>query len=234
MANFGKTIGKTLHHAYSIEGDNNTVLRELLEFLESELAVNTKNNPDFRLEKFETFGIEDARKLTELQNNKSWDDSKKIFILEADSMTLESQNSLLKIFEEPTENSHFFIIGACVKNLIPTLNSRLMKITAGAESKTEETEKLAEKFLKADLKERMETVKKLSDEIKAGKKSKNDAVELIKSVEAAIYEKSELAKDKKVGSALAGLEMCQNYLNDRSAGVKMLLEYAAIITPRGK
>jgi hypothetical protein len=38
-------------------------------------------------------------------------------------------------------------------------------------------------------------------------------------------------KNKNSAGILAGLEMCGDYANDRSAGIKMLLEYVAMIVP---
>ncbi|MES2087501.1 MAG: hypothetical protein V4467_00755 [Patescibacteria group bacterium] len=218
------------HHANAIFGDVNAK-EKLFELLERSWKIETKGNPDFSYQKFESLNIENARILKEFQEKKSFVvDAKKIFVIEADSITLEAQNSLLKVFEEPTENTYFFLLGECVKNLIPTLLSRVAKIemrTAPAAAAG------AKEFLSLSLPKRLAFVKKLADDIKDEKKTKAEALRLIEGVEEILYQKF---KDKKGLSPkiLVDIEKCRDYMLDRSASVKMLLEYVSLIVPLPK
>ena len=117
---------KTLeHHAYFIHRFKD-VVENLKDFLKNKFQINHAKNPDFHYEKFETFGIDESRALKERHLSKSFKEgSKRIFIIETSGMTHEAQNSLLKIFEEPNVNSHFFLIMPSVEVLLPTLRSRL-------------------------------------------------------------------------------------------------------------
>ena len=221
--------GLLAHHAYAIEGGEKT-REELFKLLEDDWGIATKGNPDFSYQKFATMSIGEARALKETAGNKAFGGSKKIFVIEANAITAEAQNSLLKIFEEPTKDTHFFVLGNCVKNLIPTLESRVLKIRAdnGAAAPSEVA---AADFLRAPLSKRLLLAKKLADDIKDEKKTKADAISLVNDIERLLYD-----RNKKTGAPpekfFEELERCRSYLSDPSAGVKMLLEYAALIVPR--
>ena len=84
------------------------------------------------------------------QQKKSLDGGKKIFVISTNSITREAQNSLLKIFEEPTEGTHFFLILSSSRILIPTLKSRLHVIPSISSKGENENEK---EDIAAELKE---------------------------------------------------------------------------------
>ncbi|MBU3969146.1 hypothetical protein KJ991_02970 [Patescibacteria group bacterium] len=117
----------SLHHAYLIEGDSDVVVGQICKFIEIDLNFKIQGNPDFWNERYNTFGIDDARKIKEIQTKKSFGD-KKIFILSCSSITVEAQNSLLKLFEEPSSGTHFFIIADSSEIFLPTLKSRMLII----------------------------------------------------------------------------------------------------------
>ncbi|MSU55369.1 MAG: hypothetical protein EXS46_02395 [Candidatus Taylorbacteria bacterium] len=222
-------LGENLHHAYAITGDTKEILTHLLRELKTVWSVNTHNNPDFSYSKQEIFRVDEARELIERQNNKSFGTSRKIFIIEANSINLNAQNALLKIFEEPKEMTHFFLIGNSTQNLIGTLSSRILKINCSNSNKENE-ESPAMIFLKSSTSKRLEIVKKLTEDIKDEKKSKSDAIALLHEIEIFIHK-----KQKNEGTfpsrTLNDFEMCNDYLTDQSAGIKMLFEYMALTIP---
>jgi hypothetical protein len=235
-----------LHHAYCVEGDRAAARKIVLEFLEGQLNIATRGNPDFWRASFETFGIDDARKLKEAQGNKAFAaapparaggadtplPTKKIFLIETNAITREAQNSLLKVFEEPTADTHFFIIIPSAENLLPTLRSRLVVVSVSG-GKGNVAEKEAEQFLVLSPAKRLEIVKKLAQEIADEKRSKADAVTFLDTLETILHRKLRAGKNVSlpVAAALKEIELCRNYMTDRSASVKMLLEYAALILP---
>lgn len=85
-----------------------------------------QGNPDFWNEKYESFGIDEARKIKEIQTRKSFGD-KKIFILSCNSMTTEAQNSLLKLLKNH-QVEHIFIVADSSEIFLPTLKSRMLII----------------------------------------------------------------------------------------------------------
>ncbi|MDO8590693.1 MAG: hypothetical protein Q7R65_01805 [bacterium] len=224
------------HHAYVVEGEEE-VRETLFNLLEKNWSIEVKANPDFSYQRFVMLGIDEARNLKSLQEKKSFAvGGKKIFVIEADAITVEAQNSLLKMFEEPTENTHFFLMGSFTKNLIPTLASRLSKLKIGEAPPPIWTSDVqigggaGKEFLSLTKAKRMAFVKKLADEIKDDKKTKAEALALIHQIEDFLYQKS-----KKEGALppkiLRDIERCREYMSDRSASVKMLLEYIALTAP---
>ena len=151
-----------LHHAYLIEGAQEEIVPEIFKFMKS-LGVKTSGNPDFCHMSFDSFKIEDARNLKSVEYEKGFGIGKKIFVISANNFLLEAQNTLLKIFEEPIENTHFFIIVPDKNALLKTLVSRfyLIKTNRGLGDEFKE----AEKFIKMPLKNRIDFIKELLVEV---------------------------------------------------------------------
>lgn len=130
------------HHAYLIEGAGDSVLQELSPLIEA----HTKNNPDYRELNFSSVKMADTILIKTLDENKSISDNKKIFIITTQSILVEAQNALLKIFEEPKPNTHYFLILSDLDALLPTFRSRFYVIR---ETKNIE-EKIAKDFMNMD------------------------------------------------------------------------------------
>ncbi|MEO8637779.1 MAG: hypothetical protein ABI430_02675 [Candidatus Taylorbacteria bacterium] len=215
-----------LHHAYCIEGGKDEVYAELLEFIENTLGISTRGNPDFSHLDVETLNIEEGRALKERQQNKSLDGGKKIFVVSANSITREAQNSLLKIFEEPTENTHFFLILPSAEILIPTLKSRLhiVKQTGMKEESVEANEE-AKKFVLSSKSARLLHLKSIIEE-----KDKQKAISFLNLLEGYLASDRDMKKLKKEEVfVLEEIIRMKQYLGDRGASVKMILEYIALI-----
>jgi len=104
-----------LHHAYLIEGAREEIIPKIFKFME-DLGIKTSGNPDFCHISLDSFKIEDAHNLKSVEYEKSFSTDlslqagRKIFVISANNFLLEAQNALLKIFEDPIENTHFFLI----------------------------------------------------------------------------------------------------------------------------
>ena len=147
-----------LHHAYLIEGRSDEIIPEIVKFFK-DLGVKTVGSSDFIQINLDSFKIEDARNLKSYGNQKGFSADKKIFIISANNFLLDAQNSLLKMFEEPIENTHFFLIVPDVNILLKTFISRFYLISTKSES-TEEY-KMAEKFIAMPLSQRIDFMKEL-------------------------------------------------------------------------
>jgi len=212
---------KELHHAYYfIEHKTEEIVEKLRHFLENVVHFKTTGNPDFYHGKFETLTIDDARTITELSGRKSFNylearlPSRRIYIIEADFVTEEAQNSLLKVFEEPTSGTHFFIISP-QEILLPTLRSRMMVIEGESQKSVKE-----ENILRLPLNERLAKVKEITEGISNEEKTKQDAIILLNQVEVELYEKGV----EKSSGALKVCESARASLYDRGAPIKMILE----------
>ena len=147
-----------LHHAYLLEGDTNTGVTFVFDLLEK-LGIQKTQNPDIFIYANDSFTIDEARQLADQAQGKAFG-LKKIFIISSPKFSLQSQNALLKTFEEPFANTHFFIVLSSRELLIPTLLSRLeiLRIGAGEEKSPDVL-----KFLDMSIKDRINFVKKFVD-----------------------------------------------------------------------
>lgn len=73
-------------------------------------------------------GIDDARRLTREASTKPVSAPYRSFVLCCDAITLEAQNALLKLFEEPPLHSVFYVIISHESRIIPTLRSRFVEV----------------------------------------------------------------------------------------------------------
>lgn len=211
------------HHAYFINSFKDSVAL-LKDFLQNEFNIREKKNPDFFHEVFEIMGIDDSRRIKENHLSKSFDkNGKRIFIIECSGITHEAQNSLLKILEEPNENSHFFLIMPSINILLPTLISRVF-IIKNNNIDNEESIKNAEKFLKLSKSEKIDFVDEIARNISDEKSTKKDAQEFLNSLELILYKKG-IEENK---NALKAIIKARDYMNDRSPSIKQLLEYIAL------
>ncbi|RKY35842.1 MAG: hypothetical protein DRP78_05105 [Candidatus Omnitrophota bacterium] len=81
----------------------------------------------------ETIKIDDIRKLKEQENIKPYQAQRKIFIIQdAGRLTKESANALLKVLEEPAEDSVLVLLAQSVSLLLPTIVSRCQVIRVPA------------------------------------------------------------------------------------------------------
>ncbi|PIP86375.1 hypothetical protein COV42_02340 [Candidatus Campbellbacteria bacterium CG11_big_fil_rev_8_21_14_0_20_44_21] len=210
------------HHAHCFEGDFAEVKKILFEELEN-LGIRTRGNPDIFSGAYETFGINESKEVIGFESRKAFSGGKKIILLEIINMTTEAQNALLKILEEPSLETHFFIIVSSSENLLPTFKSRL-RITK-VFSKTNFSE--AEKFIRAEEEERLKIAEEIGEE-----KNRMRALKLLDGLENIFYKEENIKEaDREKKKYLKTLLKFRGFLRDRSPSIKQILEHIALITP---
>ena len=145
---------KNLFQFYIVVGDGEKNREVVSNFLEKELSLKLKDN--FYFKKGDDFLIDETRKIKK-ENSLSNGSGKKIFFLDFQKISLESQNALLKTFEDVGENSHFFLFVPSSDFLLDTIKSR-GRILEGEKVFNFD---LAEKFFKADWSEREKIISKI-------------------------------------------------------------------------
>lgn len=218
---------KNLHHAYLLVGDDEKILPLLESFFIEKLLFPIQGNPDYWKESFESLGIDESRKVIEMQRGKPLAHNKRIFVLHAQSITREAQNALLKVLEEPTSGSHFFLVVPSESILLPTVKSRMLSVKLlhkTFEDKTLHNSAEIEAFINGDLKERMKITATLS-ESKDRKKISIFLNEIERSFSGKIM-------DAEVRNFLTALQNIKIYENDRGASLKMLLDHIALTIPK--
>jgi DNA polymerase III delta prime subunit len=236
-----------LHHAYLIEGVRDEIVPEILEFLKS-IDINTSGNPDFISITIDNFKIDEAFSLRSMSTDKSFSSAKKIFLICVNSFSLDAQNVLLKMFEEPIENTHFFLVIPDVNALLKTLVSRFYLISPTP--RVGEKSKVAEKFITMSLINRISFIKELlievEDEDITSDSSRSKALKFLNALEVIINGR---LVNNFSGLTLSGvpdrthtvqnsLQICLNhflkvreFLRMPGSSVKNLMESVALIVP---
>ena len=192
----------------------------VFEMLAETLDFKPQANPDFLLLTSEGFGIDDARDLTEWALGKSLGPIKVAYI-SAKSVTMEAQNALLKLFEEPSLGTYIFLHLESLGNILPTFLSRV-RVLKIEEPEENTLQNKADKFFNAKFKERLAMINSM-----AKSENKSDMKEILRDLEAVGYGKGL--------SGPAGAETVKNVLKAkifstaRGSSPKMLLEWLGTV-----
>lgn len=215
------------HHASLIEGDRDAVLTSLLALFKEE-GVRVEANPDLFVNDYVSFGIDESRVIKEMQSRKTFDRKQQIFVLSFSFISHEAQNSLLKVLEEPTAKTFFFIIVPHAGIFLPTILSRMQLISLNMGWKDENAR--AQEFLSKNVRERLLMLYGIIEE-----KDKEKAVSFASALLATLHKKHlshKNALSREGAAQLTDIEKCREYLYDRGAGVKMICEHLALTVPR--
>jgi hypothetical protein len=223
QSKIGNRDGGLSHHAFLLEGEISSTVSLLREFLDEELSIITAGNPDFFQFIHETFGIDESRNLKEMQSRHSFTEGgKKIFIIGANSFTLEAQNSLLKVFEEPTEGTHFFVLTPSAQFFLPTLLSRVVCIFSEGES----SDKEIKEFLKMSYTERLAHALVLKEDSVKAKQFIENMIQYF-------YQKTPAKKrTPETRKILELLTQYRTYAYGRAPALKNMIEHLSLIVPR--
>ena len=221
-----------LHHAYLIEGERDKIVPKIFEFFES-LNIKTFGNPDFCHISIDNFKIEEAFSLRAMSFEKSFSASKKIFVICVNSFSLEAENVLLKMFEEPIKNTHFFLIVPDVNALLKTLISRFYLIKSQAELTSELIE--AKKFLALDSRSRIDFIKEFLAETEESDDESNKIMALDSTRSKALKFLNALESIMSKGAFdirfFEHLFKVREFLRMPGSSIKNLLESVALIVP---
>jgi DNA polymerase III delta prime subunit len=203
----------SLHHAYLIVKDD---VSSLWQELEDNLGFIRKANPDALSLELETFGIDEARDLSLWAIKKSFGE-RKVAVIKAPSITVEAQNALLKLFEEPTIGTHFFILISGSGNILGTLLSRVRLID---NIESVDNEKPKTPFLKSPISKRLKIIAPIIKD-----KDKLKAKGLLNQIS------KEINQNKKDIASLEMIINAERFLSGRAPSVKMIMEHLAISLP---
>ncbi len=188
---------------------------------ESALPESLKTeNADIHHLVFERFGIDEARELRAKSSTKAFGTEPHTFVIFTRDLTLEAQNSLLKLTEDPPTSLSLYLIIPSESLLIPTLRSRF--VMAEGQTKKVGNTQSAEEFLALSYAERLLLV---ADKVK----QKDQA--WIDNLLFELYE-SRVA-DARNKEAKKSLLLAITYMRNRGASKKQLLEELALSLPVG-
>jgi len=170
---------KNLFQFYIIVGDGGKNRKVVFDFLDMEMKINLKSN--FHIWKGDDFLIDIARDVKR-ENLISAGGDKKIIFLDFKKINIDTQNSLLKTFEETAKNSHFFLFVPSQDFLLDTIKSRGRII----QGEKDLNFPLAKDFYEGDFLKREKII---------GKIDKNNIAVFMDSLEGLILENENLDKD---------------------------------------
>lgn len=231
MDYFAESINTAnLHHLYLIEGDGE-IMQNLALYLKKRGGFDFSNNPDITIETFETFGVEESRLLKRRHAESSFG-SKRFFIMHVLVFGAEAEQALLKVFEEPNPDTHFFVVVSSLGAIAETIKSRgqLLFLKDKNTSKAKE-----ESFLSKNLPERLGVVKDFIVSYKNDETTgrlRHDAIEFLSNIEILLHKKwKDIGRKEDWSLAFNDLNKMRDFLNDRGTPVKMILEHIAVTMP---
>ena len=170
---------------------------------------------------FDKFLLEDAENIFSKHIHKVGENQMQCVFISFNSTNFQTQNSILKILEEPPRGVYFFFIVPSKKILLPTILSRAQIFEY---TRDIEISKKTKEFINSSYAKRLELAKKITDDLKNEKINKQDIVEFIEEIEKYIHQKKDINLLKKI-------IQIKEYLKDQGASVKQLLEYLALDIP---
>ena len=241
-----------LHHAYLIEGVKDEIVPEIITFCEN-INIKTSGNPDFCHISIDNFKIDEAFDLRAMSTNKSFSSKKRVFLVSVNSFSLDAQNVLLKMFEEPVPDTHFFLVVPDANALLKTLVSRFYLISPKSDFGVGIKE--AEKFISMSERGRLDFIKELlteaededeeGNEIVAPDSVRSRALKFLNAVETVLHKKLKNSAVLTLPGIPGGTYTAQNFLvscfeqifkareflRQPGSSTKSLLESVALVVP---
>lgn len=150
--------------------------------------------------------------------------SKRIIIIDyAERMTIQSQNSFLKLLEEPGENVYFILVSHSLTKLLPTILSRTEKLEAKPVSASQ-SEKLLD-ILKIDDKTKRSQLLFMASGLPAELSRLSSDKEYFDKRSIIVRDARELLR----GSLYQKLLIAQKYKDDRINALKLLTDVLTIL-----
>ena len=220
-----------LHHAYLIEGAREEIVPEIFSFCEN-LNIKTSGNPDFCHITIDNFKIDEAFELRTMSAHKGFSAAKKVFIICANTLSLDAQNVLLKMFEEPTENTHFFLVVPDANALLKTVVSRFYLISTNSQKDSKEVEE----FIKMSLNARINFLKDFLKEEEIEDTVQLDSVRakslrFLNALESSLHQKS-LPKCLFDTTCFEQIFKVREFLRMPGSSTKTLMESVALVVPK--
>lgn len=206
----------SLHHALSIEAESVAGKAWAQGYIRDNLHLEVHGNPDIETIECERYTVAEARQL-KVRASQTPLGSAQVFIIVCESILHEAQNALLKLFEEPANQTYFILILPSTKGLLPTVRSRLSH-QGRIESDLVDM-KFAQSFLTATVGERIKMLQPLLKN-----KDRLRARTIVDSIEVLLLKNGVHAQAK----SLKDVCFIRTFLSDRSSSLKMLLEHLAV------
>jgi hypothetical protein len=207
-----------IHHAYLCVGEGDVEIRARMDALEIAQV-------DRLLSSYTRMSIDDVRRLLETAYQAPLESGMRGIGIIAHDLPWQSQNGLLKLFEDPPERVVFFLSVPHEGMLLATLRSRLFKAGKGDRNKERGIQNGGEMtFMQMGVGERKKFVEDLIEEDDA----KDRALALISECERALLS---IPKTSEIRALLHDLLEFRRYGYGPSPSLKMMLLHLALALP---
>lgn len=180
------------HHFYLIESDGSD--KDKAEAILKELDFKKEISKNFFFFEYQSFGIDDARKVR-AQALLKGEEHARVFVLSFFSITNDASQALLKILEESPEGVIFFVFVPSLFQVPETIISRAHVVPLSENNIEESYEKIAEVFFKKSVTDRFSQIEKLLKGTKDEKPLRNKGLILLHAIERYAHEKKEKLPD---------------------------------------
>ncbi len=209
-------------------GNKNERLQEINNILE-EHDIKIENNPDVLsiklAEEKKSIGIGTVKDTIKALGQKPFSHKYKLLVVwDADLMTIEAQNTLLKVLDEPPTYATIILCAPTKTSVLPTILSRCKRVELRTKTHeiNDETSKTKENPFKLNLGERLTW---------AAETSKEDREVVIEIIEDLILSIEKLLKNKTTSQDAKILTMLSEIRNDllkTNVNLKLALEYLVL------
>ena len=224
------------HHAFVIEEKAEEGIEAAQAWVERELGMKTKSNPDVVVLRYGLFSVEDARRVTDIAAGAPFVGEHKVVIIAASRVYREAQNALLKIFEEPPLNTYLFLVLPTFGGLLPTLRSRVTTLGVRPARQRAEISDIAHTFIENTKEKRSALIKKLASggDEEERREHRDEALAIMNGIESIAYAALQNDGYRKsiITNLLSDIATLRGHLHDRSAPVKMILEHLSLVIPK--
>jgi DNA polymerase III delta prime subunit len=172
-----------------------------------------KESPDIHVlnpKKENSIGIESVKELQKTMRYKPFQEEKQVgIILQAEKLTTQAQNALLKTLEETTDTSIYILCVDNERNLLPTIKSRGIVIYSSSQIEKTKVEEDLGDFLELDPLEQFNTIEKYS-------KDKDSSLAFINTLEERFRKRLELdIKNGNIDSSQKNLSLLKTAQKSR-------------------
>lgn len=227
------------HHAYVHAGTAEEGVQRAQQYGEQVLGLTGPSHPDLLILRYSLFSVEDARLLAETAARAPVAGSERLIVVTADRLFHESQNALLKLFEEPPEGVTLVLVVPTLGILLPTLASRLVPLPEGCDADGEAVPGAHESYLndseavrKRYLDDLLERLRSDTDDTKeAAKREAAGFMHALSRAAYARYRAAPAATQAQWQAFASDLDAFMPLTHERAVPWKLIFEHLSLTTP---
>ncbi len=212
-----------LHHAYILSGNINESRRKLQEFF-----TELNNGTQWISYEYEKLGIDEVRDMRDILSERS---SGRFIVISAERFPHEAQQAFLKLLEEPSPNTHIFLILPPQLFVLGTIRSRVITIESDDSAKNDQLFSI-KSFLFGSVSERLDAIEEL---VKSRDKDESlqayEVHQFLDQLESALYAVFQKKRSSQFDEYFAALRDAREWAGQTGFPMKNIVEYVAMVLP---